>query len=105
MAYQHRVAILPRWMPYLQGLKPEVLGIQGSLDQLYAIEWAQHDFPYYNIQSLDLVQMRSTPEDLAAFDAALHAALVQDNTRHIMVAPEMTHLVRRRSELTNTRYT
>ena len=54
--YEHRVAILPfdtqsqmRDYDYLFG----GLGI-------YRIEWAQQHFPYYNIQSLDIVQMSRT---------------------------------------------
>jgi hypothetical protein len=56
------------------------------LGQLYRIEWTQHHFQYYNIQSLDLVQMPRMPQDMAAFEAA--------NALNIL----------RRWELTNTRY-
>ena len=38
---------------------------------LYRIEWAQHHFPYYNIQSLDKIQMSRMPADLAAYEMAL----------------------------------
>src|SRR6516225_2309526 len=41
--YENRVAILPFRMPDQFQL----------FDELYRIEWAQHHFPYYNIQSLD----------------------------------------------------
>jgi len=41
------------------------------LDTLYHIEWAQHHFLYYNIQSLDIVQQPRMPENLAAFETAL----------------------------------
>jgi hypothetical protein len=63
------------------------------LSELYHIEWVQHHFPYYNIQSLDVVQLPRTPEDLAAFETALR--LHGSNTVFRMI---------RRWQLTNTRY-
>lgn len=74
--YERRVTILPFRTPDQVAL----------LSQLYRIEWAQHHFQYYNIQSLDLVQMPRMPQDMAAFEAA-HALNIL-----------------RRWELTNTRY-
>jgi hypothetical protein len=74
--YQHRVAILPFRLP------PEL----SLLDQLYRIEWAQHHFLYYNIHSLDIVQMPRVPQDLAAFEEAIAGDLL------------------RRWQLTSTRY-
>ncbi|HZL41742.1 MAG TPA: hypothetical protein VFD66_00510, partial [Verrucomicrobiae bacterium] len=82
--YEHRVALLPFPMP-------EQLAV---FDQLYRIEWAQHHFPYYNIQSLDIIQMPRTPQDLAAFESALQ---FRGN-------PDSIHLLPRRWTLTNTRY-
>jgi len=82
--YEHRVAILPLPLP------PQI----ALFEQLYRIEWAQHHFQYYNIQSLDIVQMPRVPGDLAAFESALAHRGVQDTL----------HLVARRWQLTNTRY-
>ena len=59
--YEHRVAGLPFRTP--QGLE--------LFDELYRIEWTQHHFPYYNIQSLDIVQMPRMPEDMRAYKEAL----------------------------------
>ncbi|MGD0262205.1 MAG: hypothetical protein ABSD29_20760 [Verrucomicrobiota bacterium] len=78
--YEHRVAILPFRLPPQFSL----------LDQLYRIEWAQHHFLLYNIQSLDIVQMPRMPEDLAAFELAF--------------AKAGTPGLLRRWALTNTRY-
>lgn len=83
--YEHRVAILPFPMP-------DKLSI---LDQLYRIEWHQHLFPYYNIQSLDIVQMPRMPVEIAAFEAAF---------RPDPAEPATVSRVLRRWELTNTRY-
>jgi hypothetical protein len=63
-------------------------------DQLYRIEWMQHHFPYYNIQSLDIIQMPRMPEDLKAYLEALSPNGTADSGR----------LVARHWELTNTRY-
>lgn len=82
--YEHRVAILPLPLP----------GQLALFEQLYRIEWAQQHFPYYNIQSLDIVQMPRMPEDLAAFEGALTPRGGQ----------ETWYLVARRWQLTNTRY-
>jgi hypothetical protein len=82
--YEHRVVGLPFNMP--QQFSP--------FEQLYRIEWIQHQFPYYNIQSLDVVQMPRMPADLEAFERALAAR----NT------PEGMRLIARRWQLTNTRY-
>jgi hypothetical protein len=55
--------------------------------QLYGLEWMQHLFQYYNIQSLDVVQEPRVPQDKAAYEAVLAFA-----------SPL------RKWELTNTRY-
>jgi hypothetical protein len=82
--YEHRVAVLPFHPPQQFEL----------FDELYRIEWAQQLFPYYNIQSLDIIQMPRISEDLAAYDNALA----------FRNAPETVYLIPRRWELTNTRY-
>jgi hypothetical protein len=82
--YENRVAILPFRMPDQFQL----------FDQLYRIEWAQHHFPYYNIQSLDVIQMSRMPADLAAFETALQFRNSEDSS----------YLIARRWQLTNTRY-
>ncbi len=96
--WEQRVAIAPDWVPKLFNLPKEAqqqLADQaGFLGQLYGIEWAQHTFLYYNVQSLDVVQLPRPPADLTAFETA-----VQFNFR-----PESLHLFTRRWELTNTRY-
>jgi hypothetical protein len=92
--YEGRVAFLPRWFEMLKA-PPEVLRAESLLGGLYQIEWAQHGFIYYNIQSLDVVMQPRMPQDLAAFESTF-----QFDPR----APQTVHLVTRRWELTNTRY-
>ncbi len=82
--YEHRVAELPFRPP--QGLE--------LFDQLYRIEWMQHHFPYYNIQSLDVWQMPRMPEDWKTY----LEALTQNAT------PESVQRIARKWQLTDTRY-
>ena len=95
--YEHRVAYaLPHPLE-----TPEPFGLFG---ELYSIEWAQQHFPYYNIQSLDIVQMARMPSDLAAFNGMFQIGIKQDNSGRLMVDPETFPRVTRLWELTNTRY-
>lgn len=56
--YEHRVADLRS---------------NSLFENLYRIEWTQQLFPYYNIQSSDVVQMPRMPVDLAAYQGAFAA--------------------------------
>ncbi|HEY3761925.1 MAG TPA: hypothetical protein VGN23_09275 [Verrucomicrobiae bacterium] len=64
--YEHRVAILPQPPSGPFNFPPEC----GIMSELYGIEWSQHLLPYYNIQSLDIVQMPRMPLDLMAYQQA-----------------------------------
>jgi hypothetical protein len=86
--YEHRVAILPFRFPQ----QPQPLN--NYFEQIYRIEWAQHHFQYYNVQSLDIVQMPRVPQDLQNFDSALM----------FRGTPDSTYLLTRKWALTNTRY-
>ena len=81
--YEHRVAILPFHPPQQFEL----------FDDLYRIEWIQQLFPYYNIQSLDKVQMPRMPADLEAYEMTL--------SPH---SGDTVYLMTERWKLTNTRY-
>ncbi len=83
-SYEHRVTGLPFNMP--QQFSP--------FQELYRIEWMQHQFPYYNVQALDSIQMPRMPADSEAFERALAFR----NT------PDSVPLIARRWQLTNTRY-
>lgn len=82
--YEHRVAIVPARGPTGRPL----------LDELYTFEWAQQHFQYYDIQSLDVVQLARVPEDLAEF----RKVTIFDGTSNTF------HRLIRRWELSNTRY-
>ncbi|HIL72990.1 MAG TPA: hypothetical protein EYG44_02055 [Verrucomicrobia bacterium] len=66
----------------------------GLLNQLYRIEWLQHQFLYNNVQSLDLVQMPRMAADHEAFERRF--TTTGDTNTH--------YLAGRRWELTNTRW-
>ena len=77
--YEHRVVVLHS---------------KSLFENLYNIEWSQQLFPYYNIQSLDIVQMSRLPEDLAAYQGALTP----------VGTPDTVYLIARHWQLTDTRY-
>jgi hypothetical protein len=64
------------------------------LNEVYRIEWAQHQFQYYNIQSLDIIQMPRMTEDYVAFEGTLEFDGTPGSVSHLA----------RRWQLTNTRY-
>lgn len=82
--YEHRVGAAP-----IKGTSK--LAIMGKY---YSIEWMQHQFPYYNIQSFDTVEMPRMPVDFAAFTAQ-----ASDTN-----GPGMWFHVLRAWQLTDTRY-
>ncbi len=88
--YEHRVAILPF---DTQSQMRDYDNSFGGLG-IYRIEWAQHHFPYYNIQSFDIIQMSRMPEDLKSYL----------NTFSPRDTPETVPLIARQWQLTNTRY-
>jgi len=81
--YEHRVIGLPFNVPSQLSL----------FGELYRIEWAQHHFPYYNIQSLDLVQRPRVPANEETYEMAMAPR-----------SADSYYLMARRWQLTNTRY-
>lgn len=95
--YDHRVAyLLPPPM-----FTPDAFGL---FHELYEIEWKQQLFPFYNIQTLDIVQMPRMPEDLEAFDGALQVKLKRDDQGRLMLDDKSMYLLGRLWQLTGTRY-
>jgi hypothetical protein len=82
--YEHRVTILPGTLP----------ANVPNLTRIYRLEWLQQQFPYHDIQTLDIVDMPRKPVDFAAYMAA--PSLVTNTT------PHMSYLKMWR--LTNSRY-
>jgi hypothetical protein len=92
-AHEGRVALLPDWISGAFQVSDQARSLEQYLNQLYRIEWAQHHFLYYNIQSLDVIQMPRAPVDYLAYEGALQV-------RSGQTLPLLT----RKWELTNTRY-
>ncbi len=83
---EQRVALPPfRSSPQMSGLF-----------WLYESAWLEHQFPYYNIQSLDVIQMSRMPVDLKSFGTALTPPPDKE--------AEVPRILGRRWQLTNTRY-
>jgi hypothetical protein len=74
--YEQRVTMLPFHVPTGVSL----------LGQFYHGQWMKYQFQYYNIQSLDTVQLPRMPEDVAAFTKALSPQGAPDFLRIIMRA-------------------
>lgn len=79
-----RVTSLDKFLPQQYGL----------LGQVYGIEWTQHLFQYYNIQTTDIVQMPRVPVEVESFERAM----MGDGT------PATIYRVLRRWQLMNVRY-
>jgi hypothetical protein len=103
--YEHRVAYLlppPLYTP----------DAFAYFHQLYEIEWKQQLFPYYDIQTLDIVQMPRTPQDLEAFNSTFQLKfkrdkqnrLLLDQNGHPMLDETSMYLLGRLWQLTATRY-
>jgi hypothetical protein len=82
--YEHRVTILP------SGTSPQFVW----LSRVYTKAWLNHQFPYYNIQSLDPVQISRMPADLEAYEDAFNTTNQADYLR----------IAIRTWQLSNTRY-
>ena len=85
-SYERRVIQLPFHVPDQFAL---FNGNQG----LYGIEWVQQLFPYYNIQSLDLVMRPRVGSDLELYESLL-----------LPTSEDRAYLLARHWQLTNTRY-
>ena len=95
--YEHRVAYA---LPWPMQTPPQF----GLFYEFYRIEWAQHHFPYYNIESLDKIQMPRMPVDLEAFESALRLGVKQDSSGQWTLDTGTFPRTTRLWELTNTRY-
>ena len=84
--YEHRVIQIPLRVP-------DQFSLFNGNSGLYAIEWVQQLFPYYNIQSLDLVMRPRVGSDLETYESEF-----------LPTSNDKAYLLGRRWELTNTRY-
>ena len=88
--YEHRVALMPI----------ENSGGPSALEQVYKGDWRLHQFPFSNIQTLDIVQLSRMPEDIKAFGKQFESAPIQlfrkfqlTNTRYVFCAANALNLI------------
>ncbi len=91
--YEHRVGNIPSHYLRAFQLDPRLVDLENMFQSVYGSEWTQHLFPYYNIQTISVVQMPRRPLDYDVFEQALQ-----------LYSNETIHNVARRWQLTNTRY-
>ena len=91
--YEHRVGNIPSHYLRAFQLDPQLLDMENIFQSVYGSEWTQHLFPYYNIQTISVVQMPRRPLDYDVFEQAMQ-----------LYSADTIHLVARRWQLTNTRY-
>ncbi len=91
--FEHRVSNIPSHLLRAFQLDPRLLEMEDVFQSVYGSEWTQHLFPYYNIQTINVVQMPRRPLDYDVFEQAFQ--LYSANT---------IHNIARRWQLTNTRY-
>jgi len=84
--YEHRVAALPG-SPFRPAQDME------TFSGVYGIEWLQQLFPYYNIQSLDVVQRPRPTSEIIAYESTFAPRTF-----------ESLYLMARMWQLSNTRY-
>jgi hypothetical protein len=82
--YESRAVLAPiAWPPQMNVFK-----------MLYKAEWMEQQFPYFNIQTFDVMEMPRVPEDLAAFQKEFNKES----------GPAALPRFARAYQLTNTRY-
>jgi hypothetical protein len=91
--YEHRVASLPRWILQVFPVPEKLAEMEQYFRQLYGIEWIQHHFLYYNIQTPEVIQMPRMAQDLDAFEK-----------KFLPLNSSELYRVTRHWQLTNTRY-
>ena len=84
--YEHRVIQLPFRVP-------DQFTLFNGNRGLYGIEWVQQLFPYYNIQSLDIVMRPRVGSDVELYEI-----------NFLPTSEDRTYLLTRHWQLTNTRY-
>jgi len=90
--FEQRVAVLPAEQLFdISKFPPQAAPLVQNyvtMGQLYGSEWMQHLFPYYNIQSLDVVQLPRVPVEYMAYETVVGSLPVRhwelSNTRYLL---------------------
>ena len=94
-----------------QQLPRELMPIAQSyldLRNLYHIEWKQHQFQYYNIQCLDVIQMPRVPEDLSHYLSNVQRLPIRywelTSTRYFLGQPALLSLLNQKLDVGKGRF-
>lgn len=68
--YEQRVGNIDPFHLRAFQLDPRLMDLESMFQSVYGSEWTQHLFPYYNIQSINVVQMPRRPLDYDVFETA-----------------------------------
>lgn len=91
--YEHRVSRIPDRTLNSFRVDPRLAQMEGTFQDVYNSEWTQHLFPYYNIQTVNIVQLPRRPVEYDAFEMACQ-----------FFSQETLYRVARRFELSGTDY-
>ena len=91
--YEHRVSRIPDRTLSSFRVDPRLAQMENMFQSVYGSEWTQHIFPYYNIQTLNIVQLPRRPVEYDAFEMACQ-----------FFSQETLYRVARRLELSGTDY-
>lgn len=91
--YEHRVSRIPERTMGSFKVDPRLEQMESLFQSVYGSEWTQHLFPYYNIQTLNIVQLPRRPVEYDAFELASQ-----------FMSQETLYRVARRLELSSTDY-
>jgi hypothetical protein len=89
-AHEQRVSSLPEWVTRAFQVDPRLAGAQDIFQTVYGSEWTQHLFPYYNIQTLNIVQMPRRPVEYDAFEQALQFDFTTNTLHHVVRRWQLT---------------
>jgi hypothetical protein len=110
--YEQRVVLFPLdGILNFQQLPREMFPIAQSyleLRNLYHVEWKQHQFQYYDIECLDVIQMPRMPEDLVHFLVSVQPSAIRywelSSTRYFLGQPALMALLNQRLDVGKGRF-
>ena len=87
--FEQRVSLLPLDQLFdLSKLPPILAQSYITMRDLYGSEWVQHLFQYYNVQSLDVIQLPRVPVDYLAYETTVGTTPLRHweltNTRYLL---------------------
>lgn len=79
-----------------------------AIASVYAVEWQQHQFPYFEIQTYEMVQLPRPPADYTAFRTALYGKPLKEweltNTRYLLALAPLVDLLNQQLDPVDRRF-